>query len=27
MGTIKDIDGRDVVEAIKKSWKEYVEEL
>ena len=27
MGTIKDIDGRDVVEAIKKSWKEYMEEL
>ena len=27
MGTIKDMDGRDLAEAIKKSWKEYMEEL
>ena len=27
MGTIKDIGGRDLAEAIKKSWKEYMGEL
>ena len=29
MGTIKDRDGRDLVDAeeIKKRWKEYIEEL
>ena len=29
MGTIKDKDGRDLVDAeeIKKRWKEYMEEL
>ena len=29
MGTIKDVNGRDLVEAeeIKRRWKEYMEEL
>ena len=29
MGTIKDVNGRDLVEAeeIKRRWKEYIEEL